>query len=73
MSANCDATVVFSIYGQFGAIRKPDSGRLVYKTYISLTVTFYPIKNESRTKKSLKGIFSETKYVCVLTYQISSF
>ena len=24
----------FFIYGQFGAIRKPDSGRIVCKTYI---------------------------------------
>ena len=24
-SGNCDITVIFSIYGQFGAIRKPDS------------------------------------------------
>ena len=25
ISANCDAIVIFPIYGQFGAIRKPDS------------------------------------------------
>ena len=25
MSANCDVIVIFPIYGQFGAIRKPDS------------------------------------------------
>ena len=29
MSANCDAIVTFSIYGKFGAIRKPDSGRII--------------------------------------------
>ena len=29
MSANCDVIVTFPIYGQFGAIRKPDSGRTV--------------------------------------------
>ena len=34
MSANCDVKVFFSIYGQFAAIRKPDSGGIVYKTYI---------------------------------------
>ena len=33
-AANCDVTVIFLIYGQFGAIRKPDSGRMVYKIYI---------------------------------------
>ena len=34
MSVNCDDIVIFFIYGQFGAIRKPDSRRMVYKTYI---------------------------------------
>ena len=34
MSENCDVIVIFPIYGQFGAIRKPDSGRIVCKTYI---------------------------------------
>ena len=33
-AANCDVIVIFLIYGQFGAIRKPDSGRMVYKIYI---------------------------------------
>ena len=36
MSANCNVIVIFRIYGQFGAIRKPDSGRIVCKTYIFL-------------------------------------
>ena len=27
LSANFDVIVIFPIYGQFGAIRKPDSGR----------------------------------------------
>ena len=36
-------TVIFPIYGLFGAIRKPDSGRIVCKTYL--------IKTENRTKK----------------------
>ena len=34
MSENCDVTVIFWIYGQFGAIRKADSGRRVSKTYV---------------------------------------
>ena len=34
MSANCGVIVIFLIYGQFGAIRKPDSGRIVSKIYI---------------------------------------
>ena len=53
MSENCDAIAIFPIYGQFGAIWKPDSGRIVLKLIFSLTVTFYVIKTEKRTKKSL--------------------
>ena len=34
MSENCDVIFIFPIYGQFGAIRKPDSGCIVCKTYI---------------------------------------
>ena len=33
MSENCDVSVIFSVYSQFGAIRKPDSGRIDCKTY----------------------------------------
>ena len=32
MSANCDIIVIFLIYGQFGAIRKQDSGHVFCKT-----------------------------------------
>ena len=34
MSKNFDAIVVFHIYNQFGSIRKPNSGRVVCKTYV---------------------------------------
>ena len=34
MSENCHVIVIFPIYGQFGAIWKPDSARTVCKTYI---------------------------------------
>ena len=34
ISENCDVIAIFSIYGQFGAIRKPDSGCIVCKSYI---------------------------------------
>ena len=36
MSANCEDIVIFLNYSQFGLIRKPDSGRIVCKTYISI-------------------------------------
>ena len=31
ISENCDVIIIFLIYGQFGAIRKSDSGRIVCK------------------------------------------
>ena len=34
MLENCDVINIFPTYGQFGAIREPDSGRIVSKTYI---------------------------------------
>ena len=36
ISKNCDVIAIFPIYGQFGAIWKPDSGRIVCKTCISI-------------------------------------
>ena len=45
MSANCDVSVNFPIYGQFGAIRKPDTGRIVCKTYIFIKSNFLFYKN----------------------------
>ena len=33
ISANSDVIVIFLIYDQFGAIQKPDSGRIYCKTY----------------------------------------
>ena len=53
MSSNFDFIVIFPIYGQFGAIPKPDSGRIICKTYIFINSNFLSYKNENRTKKSL--------------------
>ena len=53
MSTSFDVIVIFQIFGQFEAIWKPDSRRMVCKTYISLTVTFYLTKTENRNIKSL--------------------
>ena len=41
MSPNCNVIVIFRIYGQFGAIREPDSKRMVYNTYIFINHLFY--------------------------------
>ena len=61
MSDKYDVIVIFLIYGQFGAIRKPDSGRIVYKTYIFININLlsYNIeismltKTENRTNTAL--------------------
>ena len=34
ISTNCNVVIIFPIYGQFGAIRKKDSGCMVCKAYI---------------------------------------
>ena len=40
---NCDVTAIFTIYGQFGAIRWPHSRRICRKTYIFINsnLSFY--------------------------------
>ena len=43
--ANGDVIVIFPIYGQFGAIRKLDSGCIVCKTYIFINSNFLSYKN----------------------------
>ena len=45
MSANCDVIFTFLIYAQLGAIRKPHSGCIVYKTYIFINSDLLPYKN----------------------------
>ena len=45
MSENCDVIAIFLIYGQFGAIRKPDLGRIVCKTYILINIKLLSDKN----------------------------
>ena len=45
MFKNCDVNVAFSIYGQFGAILKPDSGRVICQTYIIINSNLFSYKN----------------------------
>ena len=45
MSKNCDAIVIFKIYGQLGAIRNPGSGLIVRKTFVFLNSNLLPYKN----------------------------
>ena len=48
VSANRDATVIFSIYDQFGVIWKPDSGLIVLKTYMFFNSNLLSKKNWSQ-------------------------
>ena len=52
VSTNSDVIVIFLIYSQFGAIRLPDSGRIVCKTYIFMKSNLFLTK----LKKELKSI-----------------
>ena len=45
MSENCHVIVIFPIYGQFGAIWKPDSARTVCKTYIFINSNLLSYKS----------------------------
>ena len=45
MSTICDVIVIFPIYDQFGRIRKPESGRIVCKTYIFINSNLLSYKN----------------------------
>ena len=45
ISANCDIIVISTVYGQFGAIWKLDSRRIVCKTYIAIKSNLLSYKN----------------------------
>ena len=45
MSANYNVIIVFSIYGHFETIRKPDSWRIVCKTHNFSKSNFLSYKN----------------------------
>ena len=45
ISESCDVISIFPIYCQIGAIWKPDSGRIVCKTYIFINSSHLSYKN----------------------------
>ena len=49
MSTNCDVIVIFPIYGQFGEIRKPDYGYIVF-------VPTYSSKNNPLKSLTILGL-----------------
>ena len=50
MLKNCDIILIFSIYGQFGAIRKPDSRHRVCKGYVVISSNLLFYKNWKQLK-----------------------
>ena len=48
MSKNCDVIAIFSIYGQSEAVRKPDSARIVFKTFIFNNNSLLSYKNQKQ-------------------------
>ena len=64
---NYDVIVIFSMHGQFGAIRMPHFGRIVYKLIFSLLVILYLTKTESRTKIYLTQLSHYCFHFCQKT------
>ena len=54
MLKNCDVISIFPICGQFGAIWKPDSGRIVWKTYIFINSNLFILQKLKTELKNLK-------------------
>ena len=45
ISKNCDVIAILAIYGQFGAIWKPNSGGVVCKNYIFMNSNLLTYRN----------------------------
>ena len=57
MSRNCNVIAFFPIYGRFGVIRKPDSGRIVCKAYTIINNNLLSYKNWKQNLKNLYRSF----------------
>ena len=53
MSENFDVSVFFPIYDQLRAIRKPDFGRVVCKTYMPISSNLFYLTNIKTELKNL--------------------
>ena len=61
-----DVIAIFSIYSQFGAIRKPDSGRIACKTYIFISDNLLFYKKWKQKKQISEKFFILLLWVKVL-------
>ena len=48
MSENCDVIVIIRVFGQFGAVRRPDSGHRVSKSYVFSNSKRFSYKNRKQ-------------------------
>ena len=48
MLENCYVIAIFPIYGQFGSIWKPDSGRIVFEGYILINSNLLSYRNQKQ-------------------------
>ena len=75
MLENCDGIVVFLIYGQFGAIWKPDFRRIVCKPYTLIKSNHLSYKNWKQNSKisntSLTQLLWEKWYKLTYNAEIS--
>ena len=60
MSKHCDV-IIFLVYDQFGAIRKPDSGFIVCKTYVFINNNLLSYKRSHTIALSKGTIFGQKK------------
>ena len=55
MSKNYDVIIIFPIYGWFEAIRKPNSGRMVYNSDIFININL-PKTNKNNKRQATGSI-----------------
>ena len=66
MLESWDVIEIFSIYGQFGAISKPDSGCIICKTYIFINSNLLSNKNWKQNWKISNTALTPLLWVNVL-------
>ena len=52
----CDVIVIFGTYGQFGAIRKSESGRIICKTYIFINRNLFSLTRNWKQNQRISNI-----------------
>ena len=71
MSENCNVTVIFFIFGQFGAVRRPDSEHRICKCYVFSNSNLFlqklktELKNLEHSSHNIalsKGTFLDKKH-----------